>query len=324
MSKYPGISSEAFRHPLDQQAEQSLRSVPGFDFVARKFVEFLSERPQQIYNLGNYIQVGARQYSTIYRLYRECLSDLDISPEPTLFVAQNPAVNAYSLGKDNPYIIIYSGVLELLTEAEIKVVLAHELGHIKCGHTILIQMAMWTMNAIAELSERTFGLGGLISSGLIFAFFEWRRKAELSCDRAALLVMDDLDTVMRTMMKISGGSRAYGHEVSMAEFIRQSENYQELDRDSLNQIYKFLLYNGLSSSTMLSHPFPVERIHYLREWAISDQYQEIRKGNYVKQNTGVDVESSPSDTSKSSQADQLRRQIKELQDEIERIKRSEG
>lgn len=324
MSKYPGISSEAFRHPLDQQAEQSLRSVPGFDFVARKFVEFLSERPQQIYNLGNYIQVGARQYSTIYRLYRECLSDLDISPEPTLFVAQNPAINAYSLGKDNPYIIIYSGVLELLTEAEIKVVLAHELGHIKCGHTILIQMAMWTMNAIAELSERTFGLGGLISSGLIFAFFEWRRKAELSCDRAALLVVDDLDTVMQTMMKISGGSRAYGHEVNMAEFIRQSENYQELDRDSLNQIYKFLLYNGLSSSTMLSHPFPVERIHYLREWAISDQYQEIRKGNYVKQNTGVDVESSPSDTSKSSQADQLRRQIKELQDEIERIKRSEG
>ncbi len=324
MSKYPGISSEAFRHPLDQQAEQSLRSVPGFDFVARKFVEFLSERPQQIYNLGNYIQVGARQYSTIYRLYRECLSDLDISPEPTLFVAQNPAVNAYSLGKDNPYIIIYSGVLELLTEAEIKVVLAHELGHIKCGHTILIQMAMWTMNAIAELSERTFGLGGLISSGLIFAFFEWRRKAELSCDRAALLVVDDLDTVMQTMMKISGGSRAYGHEVNMAEFIRQSENYQELDRDSLNQIYKFLLYNGLSSSTMLSHPFPVERIHYLREWAISDQYQEIRKGNYVKQNTGVDVESSPTDTSKSSQADQLRRQINDLQAEIERIKRSEG
>jgi Zn-dependent protease with chaperone function len=308
MSKYPGISSEAFRHPLDRQAEQSLRSVPGFDFVARKFVEFLSERPQQIYNLGNYIQVGARQYSTIYRLYRECLSDLDISPEPTLFVAQNPAVNAYSLGKDNPYIIIYSGVLELLTEAEIKTVLAHELGHIKCGHTILIQMAMWVMSAIAELSERTFGLGGLISSGLIFSFFEWRRKAELSCDRAALLVIDDLDTVMQTMMKISGGSRAYGHEVSMAEFIRQSENYQELDRDSLNQIYKFLLYNGLGSDTMLSHPFPVERIHYLREWAVSDQFNQIRQGNYPRQKTGVDVESNPTaTTTKPNPAEELRR-----------------
>ena len=40
MATYPGISSEAFRHPLDRQAEQTLRSVPGFDLVARKFVEF--------------------------------------------------------------------------------------------------------------------------------------------------------------------------------------------------------------------------------------------------------------------------------------------
>jgi Zn-dependent protease with chaperone function len=333
MSKYPGISSEAFRHPLDRQAEQTLRSVPGFDFVARKFIEIFAERPQQIYNLGNYIQVEPRQYSTIYHLYRECLADLDVSPEPTLFVDQNPVVNAYSLGKDNPFIVIHSGALDLLSEAEIKTVLAHELGHIKCGHSILIQMAIWTMNAIAELSQRTFGLGGLISSGLIFAFFEWRRKAELSSDRAALLVMDDLDTVIQTMMKISGGSRAFGHEVSMAEFIRQSEDYQELDRDSLNQIYKFLLYNGLGSGEMLSHPFPVERVHYLRQWAVSEQYQEIRRGNYPREKSGVEVEStteSPtqpsgrsnaqSNTQSDSQAEEIRRQIEELQAEIERIK----
>ena len=43
---YTGISSEAFRHPLDRQAEQALRSVPGFDLVARKFVEFFAERPR--------------------------------------------------------------------------------------------------------------------------------------------------------------------------------------------------------------------------------------------------------------------------------------
>jgi len=34
MPTYPGISSEAFRHPLDRQAEEALRSVPGFDMIA--------------------------------------------------------------------------------------------------------------------------------------------------------------------------------------------------------------------------------------------------------------------------------------------------
>jgi hypothetical protein len=34
MATYPGITSEAFQHPLDREAEGALRSVPGFDLVA--------------------------------------------------------------------------------------------------------------------------------------------------------------------------------------------------------------------------------------------------------------------------------------------------
>ncbi|MDX1976831.1 MAG: peptidase M48, partial [Pseudanabaenaceae cyanobacterium bins.68] len=147
---------------------------------------------------------------------------------------------------------------------------------------------------------------------------EWRRKAELSSDRAALLVIDDLDTVIQTMMKISGGSDRYRHELSMAEFIRQSETYQELDRDSLNQIYKFLLYNGFNSGMMLSHPFPVERVHYLQQWAASAQYQQIRQGNYSQQASGVEVKAE-SDQAQDP-TEELRQQIERLQAEINRVK----
>ncbi len=317
MPTYTGISSETFRHPLDQQAEQALRSVPGFDLVARKFVEFLYERPQFVYLMGNSIQVGPRQYSTIYRLFRECVRDLDIHPEPALFVNQNPQVNSYALGQEHPYVVVNTGLLDLLTEAEIRTVLAHELGHIKCGHTILIQMGLWAMNAASMLSEVTLGLGNLVSSGLIYAFYEWRRKAELSSDRAALLVMDDLDTVMQTMMKLAGGSSQYGHECSLNEFIHQSENYQELDQDNLNQIYKFLLYNGANGS-LLTHPFPVDRIRYLREWATSEEYRQIRQGNYRRVNTEGSV--NVSSKAPTNEVEALQRQVEELQQEINRIK----
>ncbi|HAX88909.1 MAG TPA: peptidase M48 [Cyanobacteria bacterium UBA11162] len=318
MPTYPGISSDAFRHPLDQQAEDTLRSVPGFNLVARKFVEFLYERPQFVYLMGNSIQVGPRQYSTIYRLFRECVRDLDVHPEPDLFVSQNPQVNSYALGQDHPYIVLNTGLLDLLTENEIRTVLAHELGHIKCGHTILIQMGIWAMNAASMLGELTFGLGNLVSSGLLYAFYEWRRKAELSSDRAALLVMDDLNIVLQTMMKLSGGSHQYAHECSLNEFIRQSDSYQELDQDSLNQIYKFLLYNG-GNGSFLSHPFPVERVRYLRDWVDSEEYRQIRQGNYkrVTKEGAVDV---PSQEASANEAERLRREIEELQQEINRIK----
>jgi len=320
MATYPGISSEAFKHPLDIQAEQALRSLPGFDLIARKFVEFIYERPQFISLMGNSIQVGPRQYSTIYQIFRECVRDLDIYPEPTLFVAQDPQVNSYALGQEHPFIVINTGLLDLLNEAEIRTVLAHELGHIKCGHTILIQMALWAMNAAAFLGDVTFGLGNFVSTGLIFAFFEWRRKAELSADRAALLVMDDLQPVMLSMMKLSGGSNKYANECSLQEFINQSDNYQALDDDSLNQVYKFLLYNG-AQGMMLTHPFPVERVRYLREWSVSQEYEQIKRGNYQKSTSGaVDVETGSKENPE--EAERLRRQIEQLQREIDRMRGS--
>ncbi|CAD5949639.1 Protease HtpX homolog [Planktothrix tepida] len=317
MPTYTGISSEAFRHPLDKEAEVALRSVPGFDLIASKFVEFVYERPQYVYLMGNALQVGPRQYASIYHLFRECVRDLDIFPEPGLFVSQNPQVNSYALGQEHPYIILNTGLLDLVDEAELRAVLAHELGHIKCGHPILNQMAIWAMGVASMIGEMTFGLGNLVSSGLIYAFYEWRRKAELSADRAALLVTDDLKCVMKSMMELAGVSTKYAHECSLDEFIRQSEQYRDLDQDGLNQVYKFLLYNG-GQGMMLSHPFPVERIQYLRQWANSAEYQKIRSGQYQRATAegSVNVKAEkPTD-----EVDDLRRQIEELQNQINRMK----
>jgi len=267
--------------------------------------------------MGNSIQVGPRQYATIYHIFRECVQALDVSPEPSLFVSQNPQVNSYALGKNQPYIVLNTGLLDLVNEAELRSVLAHELGHIKCGHPVLSQMAMWAMNLASMIGEVTFGLGNIVSSGLIFAFYEWRRKAELSADRAALLATDDINCVMNSMMKISGVSSKYANECSLQEFIRQSDNYQELDQDNLNQVYKFLLYNG-GQGAMLSHPFPVERLRYLRDWANSEEYRQIRLGNYKRavSEGAVDVRSQEP----SSDTEALRREIEELQREINRYK----
>ncbi|GAB4378060.1 MAG: hypothetical protein Kow00121_29100 [Elainellaceae cyanobacterium] len=327
MPTYTGISSEAFRHPLDIQAEQALRSVPGFDLVARRFVEFMYERPRYVFLMGNSVEVGPRQYASVYQLFRDAVRDLDIHPQPVLFVSQSPVVNAYALGKDRPCVVLNSGLLDAMSESELRSTLAHELGHVKCGHTILTQMASWLLSLVFNLSELTFGLSNLVSTGLIMAFYEWLRKAELSADRAALLVVDDLNPVMQGMMRLAGGSSRYAHELSLEEFMRQAERYQQLDQDGLNQVYKFLLYNNLSQGAFLSHPFTVERVHYLREWANSDHYRQIRAGNYRRTGEGaVDVPSgSPSGSSPpdQSEVERLQREVDALQQEIDRIKRSQ-
>lgn len=322
MPTYPGLSSAAFRHPQDEQAEQALRSVPGFDLVARKFVEFVYERPRYVYLMGNSIEVGPRQYASVYHIFRDCVLSLDIYPEPTLFVSQAPLVNAYALGQERPCVVLNTGLLDLLDETELRSVMAHELGHIKCGHTTLNQMATWAITLVFGLSSMTFGLSSLVSTGLILAFYEWLRKAELSADRAALLVMDELDPVLRNMMRLAGGSSRYAHELDLREFVRQSERYHDLDEDGLNQVYKFFLYNNVSQGVFLTHPFTVERVKYLQEWSQSPDFQAIRTGNYARsEDNAVDVEPEQKSATR-SEADRLRDEIDQLQQELDRLRRS--
>ncbi|WP_072622301.1 M48 family metallopeptidase [Spirulina major] len=317
MATYPGLSSEAFRHPLDAQAEQALRSIPGFQQFTRGFVEYLYERPQHVYLMGNCVEVGPRQYATIYGIFRECVRDLSLPIEPHLFVSQNPEVNSYSLGSDHPSMVINSGALDLLNEAELRTVIAHELGHIKCGHTVLKQMAIWAMEATQLIGDLTLGIGKMLTPGLVFGFYEWSRKAELSADRAAHLVVEDLPLVAQTMLKLAGGSQKYAHECSLTEFMNQAERYQAQDQDELNQIYKFLLYNG-GRGALLTHPFPVERLHFLQQWSTSDQYQRIRNGQYRTANSegAVNVSAQESDR----EVNELQRQVERLQAEIDRVR----
>ncbi len=312
MPHYPGLSSEAIRHPEDQQAEEALRSVPGFDLVARKFIEFTVERPQMVYLMGNSIQAGPRQYATVYQLFRDAVNALDVQPEPKLFISQNPQVNSYAIGEEQPCIVINTGLLDLMSEDEIRTVLAHELGHVKCGHTTLIQMAIWTMSAASMIGDMTLGLGSMISQGLIVAFYEWRRKAELSSDRAALLATDDVQLVMQTMMKVAGGSHQFGNELSLQEFERQADSYRQLDEDELNQFYKLFLYNG-GQGMMLSHPFPVDRLQYLKQWAASEDYRQIKAGHYVRATVNADQPSQP------NEFEQLQRGFEELQKQFEQM-----
>lgn len=338
MPSYPGISSEAFRHPLDREAEQALRALPGFDLMARKFLEVTVDRPQYIFHMGNSVRVGPRQYAALYTLFRDCLQALDIQPEPAFFVTQNPAVNAYTIGQEQPSIVVTSGLLDLMEEPQLRAVIAHELGHLKCGHGLLTQMAVWAMYAASLVGQMTLGVGNILASNaLILGFYEWKRKAELSSDRAALLVTDDLDAVLLAMAQIAGGSDRQTTALSLAEFKRQARAYQDLDSDALNQAYKFLLYNNLPQGIFTSHPFPVERVGYLEAWAQSDDYAAIRRGQYPRESRpgAVDVTPEPGRSPQGSthnaaangsgaadEAARLRRQIEALQREIDRLRSS--
>ncbi len=106
---------------------------------------------------------------------------------------------------DQPFIVITSGLYDLMTHEEMRFVVGHELGHALSGHAVYRAMMMH----LTRLA-RSFGfmsVGGWALRAIVAALLEWQRKSELSGDRAGLLCSQDLATAIRVEMKLAGGSR---------------------------------------------------------------------------------------------------------------------
>ncbi len=271
--RFPGLDAAALQHPYDRVALGALQRVPGLDVVVRKFIELFPERVAYIQNVAQTVRVSKTQCPQLYAQLREACAILDMR-EPELYVAQTPVPNAWTSGHNHPYIIITTGLIDLMSEDEVLAVIAHELGHIKSGHVLYKTMARGISLLIAIVSDLTLGIGRLVGMGLEAALLEWDRKSEFSADRAALLVVQDAQVMLTLMMKLAGGTLFQRDQMSPSEFLKQADLYEEVDMNLLDRIYKLMLV------TAVNHPLTIVRAHEIVNWSGSSEYNDILDGRY--------------------------------------------
>jgi len=266
---FPGISSRTYEHPADRAALVSLRSVPGFDVLLKGMFGFFSERRLRMMYLASAVRVDERQFAAVYEIYRDAARTLDLDKVPELYISQEPRVNAWALGLDNPFIVVSTGTLDLLDDDELRVVLGHELGHVLSGHA-LYSSVLFTLMRISGVAN-AIPLGGLGLRAIVTALKEWYRKAELSCDRAGLLVSQDPAAATRVFMKMAGGARV--EAMNLQAFLAQAEEYESTG-DAREGVVKVL--NALNAT----HPFAVVRALEIKRWVESGEYSRILAGSY--------------------------------------------
>jgi Zn-dependent protease with chaperone function len=248
--------------------------------LVAKFNEYSIERIAYVQNLGSNIRVGPMQAPKLYQMLRECCEILDI-PEPELYIQQGE-VNAYTSGHNRPYIVLETGLLGMMDDDEIMAVIAHELGHIKCGHVLYKQIARMISPLIEMVGKITLGVGNLVGMGIEAALIAWDRKSELSADRAALLTIQDPKPCISMLMKLSGGTRRWNEQLSIEQFLNQARSYREgLDESMLDRFYRFIANSGRT------HPVCVERARELDGWVNSQEYNHILNGHYQNINLPV-------------------------------------
>ncbi|WP_254172043.1 M48 family metallopeptidase [Planktothrix agardhii] len=267
-----GLRADHFRHPLDLQATNTLKQFPGLDILVRQLLGGLGEQFFYLENIASSILVSQQQLPNLHELLLEACKILDLEP-PQLYIRQNPIPNAYTFamrGKQ-PFIVIHTSLIELLTPDEIQAVIAHELGHLKCEHGVYLTLANLVILAANQLSP----WGTMLTQGLQTQLMEWVRCAEFTCDRAALLATQDPRIVMSVLMKLSGGSPSLAPQLNLDAFVAQARTYDQISSTELGELLK------QAQTAQLSHPLPVLRAREIDRWSSSSNYQDLLKRKFM-------------------------------------------
>jgi Zn-dependent protease with chaperone function len=266
LKTFPNLKPEDFQHPWDKQAIGALQAIPGFEYLITKLMEHGFEQFFRISNLASNIQVKGKMFPRLKEILRYATRILDMD-EPDLYVTTNPMPNAYTYGHTRPFIVLTSGLIESMDDEEIFYVIAHELGHIKCGHVLYKTMARHFKVVLEIAATATLGISSLLSTGLELALFDWERKSELSADRAGLICVQNQHAANRSFMKLAAGAPKLYDQMDETEFVKQIRSYEDAtDESFINKTFTALV------TAHMTHPFLVMRAKHLDNW--------IRKGGF--------------------------------------------
>jgi Zn-dependent protease with chaperone function len=268
------ISSRAYEHPADRSALVALRKLVGFDALLKLLNSLFNERALRLTYLASSVKVSERQFPHIHEMLRDGAYILDMENIPELFISQTPLVNAMALGMDRPFIVINSGIVDLMDPEELRFVVGHELGHVLSGHAVYRTMLHNLILLAQRIAWMPIGYIGL--KAIIWGLEEWYRKSELSGDRAGLLAGQDVDAARRALMKMAGGSKLA--EMNADAFHEQAREY-DATPDLRDSILKILQLQGNT------HPFAVVRFSELDHWARNGDYERILSGDYPRRDT---------------------------------------
>lgn len=277
------LRASDFQHPGDVEASEAVKRVPIFPQVV-KFLTDKGNRMHELSLLTGAVRLGPTQGAKLYARFVAAAKALDIDVVPELYIENGP-VNAYAFGTSRYKVVLCSELLDLLNEEEVVAVLSHELGHVKCEHMLLRSIALHLGSGVLSGLARTIPLIGPASMmGLVAAMQKWSRLAEVSCDRAAMLVVQDERVVARALGKLGGWSKAMTEEIDFDSLVVQSKEYEQLDEDLESGLMKLM---HAAKTYDWSHPFVVDRVRKVVAWGRSDQYHALQTASAPRRRSEI-------------------------------------
>jgi Zn-dependent protease with chaperone function len=203
--------------------------------------------------LGTAVKVSDQQYPRVYEAAKAAGAALRVRV-PVVFAAPSDSIKVRVLGtEDAPHLIVNLELAEKLDDTELVAAIGHELGHVQNGH-ILYATALHYLTGSAAFFVRW------VVQPAIMTLQAWSRRAEVTCDRAALLAVRDLDKTLAAMVKLELGLEK-GSAFNAEEYLKQPPDVKK--------------GAGRFGELFRSHPYVPKRVQALRLFAGSALYASV-------------------------------------------------
>ena len=203
--------------------------------------------------LGTAVKVSDQQYPRVYEAAKRAGAALRVKV-PVVFAAPTSSIKVKVLGTDDaPHLIVNLELAEKLSDDDLVAAIGHELGHVQNGH-ILYATALHYLTSSAAFFVRW------VVQPAIMTLQAWSRRAEVTCDRAAMLALRDENKALEAMVKLELG----------------------LDKDTTFNAEEFLKTQpdpkkgiGRYAELFRSHPYVPKRVQAMRLFAESALYASV-------------------------------------------------
>ncbi len=210
------------------------------------------------------------QFRNYYTMVKELAQKAEL-PMPKVYVINESQPNAFATGRnpENAAVAATAGIMQILSERELRGVMAHELAHVKNRDTLISTISATVAGAISALAQFGMFFGGSRDSegnshpfvGLIMMFLAplaasliqmaISRAREFEADRVGAEISEDPEALASALRKIHN----YAHQIPNETAEMHPETGQ------------MMIINPLSGSGMKSlfstHPQTEKRIEKL-------------------------------------------------------------
>jgi hypothetical protein len=207
---------------------------------------------------GHCFKVEKRLMGHLYDLLYGVKEKLAFKDPVDFYITGDAVVNAWTIAsprEGEPHIVnINSGLINIMTDDELRFVIGHELGHLINKNT-----------EMKRLIGFIFPPGSNPPLMLQYKIRLWEQLSELAADRYGYMAVESLNTCLSAFFKMTSG-------LDVSKINMQLDVYLE---ENLKHLEYFLHDKGVSRDT---HPVNPIRVQALNLFATSQNEDELKKG----------------------------------------------